>query len=130
MARARIVAVDFGIMGRLDRNTRCYLADMLLGFLQRDYRAVAEVQFGAGYVPADQSLEIFTQACRSIGEPIFGRPCHEISFARCWPALRLTEPFEMEAQPQLLLLQKNMLMAEGVGRGSIPPSISGRWPSR
>jgi ubiquinone biosynthesis protein len=75
------------------------------------------VQFAAGFVPADQSLAEFTQACRSIGEPIFGRPLEEISFAQVLgQLLRLSESFEMEAQPQLLLLQKNMLMAEGVSR--------------
>jgi ubiquinone biosynthesis protein len=116
-AEGNIGAVDFGIMGRLDRKTRYYLADMLLGFLERDYRRVAEIQFAAGFVPSDQSLEEFTQACRSIGEPIFGRPLAEISFAQVLgQLLRLAEAFEMEAQPQLLLLQKNMLMAEGVSR--------------
>ena len=112
-----IGAVDFGIMGRLDRKTRYYLADTLLGFLERDYSRVAEVQFAAGFVPAGQSLAEFTQACRSIGEPIFGRSLEEISFAQVLgQLLRLSEAFEMEAQPQLLLLQKNMLMAEGVSR--------------
>jgi ubiquinone biosynthesis protein len=116
-SEGNIGAVDFGIMGRLDRKTRYYLADMLLGFLERDYRRVAEVQFAAGFVPADQSLEEFTQACRSIGEPIFGRSLEEISFAQVLgQLLRLSKAFEMEAQPQLLLLQKNMLMAEGVSR--------------
>lgn len=116
-AEGNIGAVDFGIMGRLDRKTRYYLADMLLAFLERDYRRVAEVQFAAGFVPADQSLEEFTQACRSIGEPIFGRSLDEISFGQVLgQLLRLSEAFEMEAQPQLLLLQKNMLMAEGVSR--------------
>jgi ubiquinone biosynthesis protein len=104
-------------MGRLDRRTRYYLADMLLAFLERDYRRIAEVQFDAGYVPPQQSLDDFAQACRSIGEPIFGRPLHEISFAKLLGQLfRVTEQFDMEAQPQLLLLQKNMLMAEGVSR--------------
>ena len=112
-----IGAVDFGIMGRLDRKTRYYLADMLLGFLERDYLRVAEVHFAARFVPAHQSREDFTQACRSIGEPIFGRPLAEISFANVLgQLLRLSESFEMEAQPQLLLLQKNMLMAEGISR--------------
>src|SRR5262249_26528765 len=112
-----IGAVDFGIMGRLDRKHRYYLADMLLGFLERDYARVAEIHFAAGFVPANQSKEDFTQACRSIGEPIFGRPLAEISFAQVLgQLLSLSESFEMEAQPQLLLLQKNMLMAEGVSR--------------
>jgi len=112
-----IGAVDFGIMGRLDRKTRFYLADMLLAFIERDYRRVAEVHFAAGYVPQHQSLEHFAQACRSIGEPIFGRPLNEISFARLLGQLfAIAETFDMEVQPQLLLLQKNMLMAEGVSR--------------
>jgi ubiquinone biosynthesis protein len=111
-----IVPVDFGIMGRVDADTRGYLAELLVAFLRRDYRAVAEVQFRAGYVPPDQSLEIFAQACRSIGEPIFGKPSHQISIARLLAQmLRVTEQFQMSAQPQLLLLQKTMLMAEGMG---------------
>jgi ubiquinone biosynthesis protein len=112
-----IVVVDFGIMGRLDRRTRYYLADMLLGFLMRDYRRVAEVHFEAGYVPPDQSVDAFAQACRSIGEPIFGRPMQEISLGRLLAQLfEVTEQFQMETQPQLLLLQKTMVLAEGVGR--------------
>jgi ubiquinone biosynthesis protein len=112
-----IGAVDFGIMGRLDRRTRYYLADMLLAFIERDYRRVAEVHFTAGYVPVGRPMETFAQACRSIGEPIFGRPLNEISFARLLGQLfQIAETFDMEVQPQLLLLQKNMLMAEGVSR--------------
>jgi ubiquinone biosynthesis protein len=112
----RIVPVDFGIMGRVDEDTRGYLAELLVAFLRRDYRAVAEVQFRAGYVPQHQSLELFAQACRSIGEPIFGKPSHQISIARLLAhLLRVTEQFEMAVQPQLLLLQKTMLMAEGMG---------------
>lgn len=112
-----IGAVDFGIMGRLDRKTRYYLADMLLAFIGRDYRRVAEVHSAAGYLPPHQSIDNFAQACRSIGEPIFGRPLAEISFARVLGQLfQIGEAFDMEVQPQLLLLQKNMLMAEGVSR--------------
>jgi ubiquinone biosynthesis protein len=119
-----IVAVDFGIMGRLDRKTRFYLADMLLGFLTGNYRRVAEVHFDAGYVPPRQSLEAFAQACRSIGEPILERPLHEISLARLLAQLfEVTERFEMETQPQLLLLQKTMLVAEGVGR-RLDPTVN------
>jgi ubiquinone biosynthesis protein len=78
---------------------------------------VAEVHFAAGYVPADQSIDSFTQACRSIAEPILGRPLHEISIAKLLGQLfQVTETFAMETQPQLLLLQKSMLVAEGVGR--------------
>tara|TARA_Y100000588_G_scaffold28251_1_gene27648 strand:+ start:2660 stop:4147 length:1488 start_codon:yes stop_codon:yes gene_type:complete len=113
----RIAPVDFGIMGRLDIKTRFFLADMLTGFLTRDYRRVAEVHFQAGYVPRDQSVEVFAQACRSIGEPILGLPLAEISLAKLLSQLfRITEQFRMETQPQLLLLQKTMLVAEGVGR--------------
>jgi ubiquinone biosynthesis protein len=116
-----IAVVDFGIMGRLDRKTRYYLADMLIGFLTGNYRQVAEVHFAAGYVPAHQSVDAFTQACRSIGEPILGRPMNEISLARLLAQLfQVTELFEMETQPQLLLLQKTMVLAEGVGRNLAP----------
>jgi len=116
-AQGAIVVVDFGIMGRLDRKTRHYLADMLLAFLLGDYRRVAEVHFEAGYVPPRQSHEAFAQACRSIGEPIFGRPIAEISLGRLLAQLfQVTEQFQMETQPQLLLLQKTMVLAEGVGR--------------
>lgn len=119
-----IVAVDFGIMGRLDRKTRFYLADMLMGFLSGDYHKVAEVHLAAGYVPRHHSLEAFAQACRSIGEPILGRPLHEISLARLLAQLfEVTEQFDMETQPQLLLLQKTMLIAEGVGR-RLDPTVN------
>ena len=112
-----IVVVDFGIMGRLDRPTRFYLADMLLGFLSGDYRRVAEVHFAAGYVPPRRSVDAFAQACRAIGEPILGQPLQEISFARLLAQLfEVTEQFAMETQPQLLLLQKTMVQVEGLGR--------------
>lgn len=112
-----IVVIDFGIMGRLDRKTRDYLAEMLMGFLTRDYRRVAEVHFKAGYVPATKSVDAFTQACRSIGEPILEKPLNQISIARLLGQLfKITEQFDMAVQPQLLLLQKTMLVAEGVGR--------------
>jgi ubiquinone biosynthesis protein len=113
----RVAPVDFGIMGRLDAKTRHFLADMLIGFLTGDYRRVSEVHFRAGYVPAHKSVDAFAQACRSIGEPILGRPLSEISLAHLLAQLfRITEQFEMETQPQLLLLQKTMFVAEGVGR--------------
>jgi len=123
-AGGNLAVVDFGIMGRLDRKTRFYLAEMLIGFLSSDYRQVAEVHFRAGYVPAHKSVDAFTQACRSIGEPILGRPLHEISLARLLGQLfQVTEQFEMETQPQLLLLQKTMLQAEGMGR-QLNPDIN------
>ncbi|MGH6990064.1 MAG: 2-polyprenylphenol 6-hydroxylase, partial [Stellaceae bacterium] len=111
-----LVVVDFGIMGRLDRTTRFYLADMLVGFLNGDYRRVAEVHFEAGYVPSEQSLDAFAQAARAIGEPIFGRPLQEISLGRLLAQLfQVTEQFAMETQPQLLLLQKTIVLVEGMG---------------
>jgi len=119
-----LAAVDFGIMGRLDRETRYYLADMLVGFLTGDYRRVAEVHFTAGYVPRRRSVDAFTQACRSIGEPILGRKLHEISIARLLAQLfQVTEQFEMETQPQLLLLQKTMVLVEGIGR-RLDPTVN------
>ena len=123
-ADGALAAVDFGIMGRLDRQTRYYLADMLIGFLSGNYRQVAEVHFEAGYVPRRRSIDAFTQACRSIGEPILGRPLHEISIARLLAQLfHVTEQFEMETQPQLLLLQKTMVLVEGVGR-RLDPAVN------
>jgi ubiquinone biosynthesis protein len=123
-ATGAIAVVDFGIMGRLDRDTRFYLADMLLGFLSGDYRRVAEVHFAAGYVPPRRSIDAFTQACRSIGEPILGKPLQDISIARLLAQLfEVTEQFEMETQPQLLLLQKTMVVIEGVGR-RLDPTIN------
>lgn len=116
-AEGRIVAVDFGIMGRLDRETRFLLADMLLATLRRDYRRLAEVQAEAGFLPQGQPLDLFAQSLRAVCEPIFGQPLERISFARLLgQLLNLTESFEMPVQPQLVLLQKNMLMAEGVSR--------------
>ena len=119
-----LAVVDFGIMGRLDRDTRYYLADMLIGFLTGDYRRVAEVHFAAGYVPRRRSLDAFTQAARSIGEPILGKPLNEISIGRLLAQLfHVTEQFDMETQPQLLLLQKTMVQVEGVGR-KLDPTVN------
>lgn len=112
-----LVAVDFGIMGRMDRETRLFMAEMLYAFLIGDYRRAAEVHFEAGYVPAHKSVDSFIQACRSIGEPIMGKPVSEISLARLLVQLfQITETFDMETQPQLLLLQKTMVTAEGVAQ--------------
>ncbi len=115
--RGLLVPVDFGIMGRLDRPTRNFLADMLVAFLDGDFRRVAEIHFDAGFVPPNQSIDRFAQACRAIAEPILDRPMHEISVARLLGQLfTVTAAFQMPTQPQLLLLQKTMLVAEGVGR--------------
>jgi len=123
-ARGDLVPVDFGIMGRLDRPTRRYLGEMLLGFLSADYQRVADVHFTAGYVPATQDKAAFMQACRAIGEPIRGRRLAEISIGRLLGQLfEVSEAFAMETQPQLLLLQKTMVVAEGVGR-ALNPSVN------
>jgi len=112
-----LAAVDFGIMGRLDNKTRCHLGELLLAFLTRDYRRAAEVHFEAGWIGPEQSVDTFTQACRSIAEPILDLPQNEISIARLLGQLfSITKTFNMETQPQLLLLQKTMLTAEGTGR--------------
>ena len=116
-----IIAMDFGIMGRVDPATQKTLGEMLLGFLTRDYIRVARVHIEAGFVPARHAVEDFAQACRSIAEPILGKAISEISIARLLGQLfQITETFEMQAQPQLLLLQKSMLLAEGVGRKLAP----------
>ncbi len=121
MPDGRIAVVDFGIMGRLDLRTRRTIAEMLVSFLNRDYRRAAEVHFEAGWVPRDRSVDSFTQACRSIAEPILDKPQNEISIARLLAQLfQITETFRMETQPQLLLLQKTMLVAEGTARKLAP----------
>jgi ubiquinone biosynthesis protein len=112
-----LVAVDFGIMGRLDWKSRMYMAEILRGFLTGDYEHAAKMHFAAGYVPSDKSLEAFTQACRGVASPIVGKPLNEISVAKLLGQMfRIAGEFEMETQPQLLLLQKTMMVTEGVGR--------------
>ena len=112
-----IIPVDFGIMGRLDDANRKYLAEILYGFINRDYEKVADVHFIAGLVPSDQSKESFSQALRSIGEPIFGQSIKNISAGKLLAQLfEITEQFNMATQPQLLLLQKTMVVVEGVAR--------------
>jgi len=112
-----LAAVDFGIMGRLDWNSRIYMAEILRGFLTEDYRHVAQVHFDAGYVPAGKSIEAFTQACMAVARPITGKPLNEISVAKLLGQMfKIAAEFEMETQPQLLLLQKTMMVTEGVGR--------------
>jgi len=112
-----IIAVDFGIMGRVDKKTRRHLAEMLIAFLTGNYRWAAQVHFDAGWVPAHKSVDAFTQACRSIAEPILGLPQDQISMAHLLAQLfQVTEYFDMETQPQLLQLQKTMLLIEGTGR--------------
>ncbi|MFO1069898.1 MAG: 2-polyprenylphenol 6-hydroxylase [Geminicoccaceae bacterium] len=120
----QIIAMDFGIMGRLDLPTRRNLAEILLGFLQRDYRKVADLFFRLGFLPRTQDRAAFTQACRALGEPILGLPLNQISFGRLLgQLLHVAEQFDMQAQPQLLLLQKTMVVAEGVGR-ELNPTVN------
>jgi len=112
-----IILVDFGIVGRLDMRSRRYLAEMLLAFLKEDYRRSAEVHVEAGYVPADTNVSAFEDALREIAVPIFNRPLGDISIAELLLCMfAVTERFQMETQPQLLLLQKTMVVIEGVAR--------------
>ncbi|WP_068084707.1 2-polyprenylphenol 6-hydroxylase [Polycladidibacter stylochi] len=122
-ADGTLVAVDLGITGRLSLAERRFLAEILYGFITRNYRRVAEVHFEAGYVPAHQDVEIFAQAIRAIGEPIHGHDASEISMARLLTQLfEVTELFDMHTQTQLIMLQKNMVVVEGVGR-SLNPNL-------
>jgi len=116
-----IIPVDFGIMGRLDKNNKKYLAEILYGFIKRDYKKVAEVHFLAGLVTKEVSKDEFAQALRSIGEPIFGQTAKNISGGKLLSQLfEITEKFNMQTQIQLLLLQKTMVVVEGVARNLDP----------
>ena len=120
-ADGTIVAVDFGITGRLGKKERRFLAEILYGFITRDYRRVAEVHFEAGYVPAKHDVAAFAQAIRAIGEPIHGQPAETISMAKLLTLLfEVTELFDMAARPELVLLQKTMVVVEGVARSLDP----------
>jgi ubiquinone biosynthesis protein len=120
----QIVAVDFGIMGRLGPKERRFLAEILHGLITRDYRRTAAVHFEAGYVPPHQPVELFAQAMRAIGEPIHGRTASEISIADLLGQLfAYTDVFEMKTRPELLLLQKTMVVVEGVAR-SLDPELN------
>jgi len=120
-AQGRLAAVDFGIMGRLDAGMRRFMAGTLAGFLQRDYRKVAELHYEFAFVPPHHPIETFAQAMRAVGEPIFGKSAREVSIARLLGQLfETTRRFDMQAQPQLVLLQKTMVVVEGVCRGLDP----------
>ncbi len=113
----QIVPIDFGIMGRLDKVSKRFLAEILFGFIQRDYRKVAEVHLAAGLVPKNVPIDDLAQALRSIGEPIFGQAVKDISGGKLLKQLfDVTEKFNMQTQPQLLMLQKTMVVVEGVAR--------------
>jgi len=116
-----IIALDFGIMGHIDEYTRRVYAQILYGFIRRDYRRVAEVHFEAGYVPADRDIEAFSRALRAIGEPIFGMDASRISMGRLLAYLfEVTERFGMETRTELILLQRTMVVVEGVARSLDP----------
>ena len=120
----RIAAIDFGIMGRIDRRARMWLAEILYGLITGDYRRVAEIHFEAQYVPAHHSVEEFATALRAAGEPIRGLPVKEISVGRMLESLfSITRDFDMPTQPHLLLLQKSMVMNEGVAT-ALDPDIN------
>jgi ubiquinone biosynthesis protein len=119
----RLVAVDFGIMGRLGPKERRFLAEILFGFITRDYQRTAQVHFDAGYVPRQHSVESFAQAIRAIGEPIHNRTAEDISMAKLLMLLfEVTGLFDMRTRPELLLLQKTMVVVEGVAR-SLDPKL-------
>ncbi len=117
----QVIAVDFGIMGRISRQERRFLADIIYGFITRDYTMIAKRHFDIGYVPRTQSVDDFALALRSIGEPLQGRTANDISMARVLGQLfATTELFDMQTRPELILLQKNMVLVEGVARALDP----------
>jgi ubiquinone biosynthesis protein len=121
---SRIAVIDFGIMGRIDRRARLWLAEILHGLITGNYRRVAEIHFEAGYVPPHHNLAEFTTALRAVGEPIRGLPVKEISIGQMLDGLfAITRDFDMPTQPHLLLLQKTMVMVEGVAQ-SLDPDIN------
>lgn len=120
-ANGDIIAYDFGIMGRIDEYTRRVYAEILFGFIRRDYKRVAEVHFEAGYVPANRDVDEFARALRAVGEPIFGMDATRISMARLLSYLfEVTERFGMETRTELIHLQRTMVVVEGVARSMNP----------
>lgn len=119
-----IIAYDFGIMGHIDEYTRRVYAEILYGFVRKDYKRVAEVHFEAGYVPSNQDVDEFARALRAVGEPIFGMDATRISMARVLAYLfEVTERFGMETRTELILLQRTMVVVEGVSR-SLNPHVN------
>jgi ubiquinone biosynthesis protein len=120
-ANGDIIAYDFGIMGHIDEYTRRVYAEILYGFIKRDYKRVAEVHFEAGYVPADRDVDEFARALRAVGEPIFGQDATRISMGRLLSYLfEVTERFGMQTRTELILLQRTMVVVEGVARSLNP----------
>ena len=119
-----VAALDFGIMGVLDAYTRRVYAEIIFGFIRKDYQRIAEVHFEAGYVPADQDVDEFARALRAVGEPIFGMDATQISMGRVMAyLLEVTERFGMGTRTELILLQRTMVVVEGVAR-SLDPKIN------
>ncbi len=113
----QLVLLDFGILGRLSEAEQRFHAEILYGFLKRDYQRIAEIHFEAGYVPKNHSVEDFASALRAVGEPIFGKTSDQVSMSKVLLQLfEITEIFDMHMQPQLIMLQKTMMQAEGVAR--------------
>jgi ubiquinone biosynthesis protein len=138
-APARLTAVDFGIVGRLNPGERRYLAEILWGFIRRDYPRVAKVHFDAGYVPAHHDPAAFAQALRAVGEPVIGARASDVSMGRLLAQLfEITALFDMRPRPELVLLQKTMVTVEGVARRIDPESniwaaaepVVARWIAR
>jgi ubiquinone biosynthesis protein len=119
-----IVAIDFGIMGRIDRRARQWLAEILYGLTTGNYRRVAEIHFEAQYVPSYHSVDEFATALRAVGEPMRGKPVSELSVGQMLDGLfAITRDFDMQTQPHLLLLQKTMVMVEGIAT-QLDPEIN------
>jgi len=123
-ADGTIVAIDFGIMGRIDRRARQWLAEILYGLTTGNYRRVAEIHFEAQYVPSYHSVDEFATALRAVGEPMRGKPVSELSVGQMLDGLfAITRDFDMKTQPHLLLLQKSMVMVEGIAT-QLDPEIN------
>ncbi|MBI2262429.1 MAG: 2-polyprenylphenol 6-hydroxylase [Caulobacterales bacterium] len=138
-APAELTAIDFGIVGRLGPSERRYLAEILWGFLSRDYERISRVHFEAGYVPPGHSVEAFAQALRAVGEPVIGKQASQVSMGRLLGQLfEITALFDMHLRPELILLQKTMVSVEGVARRLNPDhdlwaashSVVERWIRR
>lgn len=124
MADGTIAVVDFGIMGRIDRKTRIAVAEVLIGFLHKEYRKIAEIHIQAGFVPANTNIDDLALSCRKIGEMIVGVDVKDISIAKLLTSLiAMTRDYKMETKPELLLLQKTLLLVEGVGV-SLDPNLN------
>ncbi|HCH94109.1 MAG TPA: ubiquinone biosynthesis protein UbiB, partial [Erythrobacter sp.] len=123
-ADSTIAAIDFGIMGRIDRRARMWLAEILYGLTTGNYKRVAEIHFEAQYVPSYHDVDEFATALRAVGEPMRGKPVSELSVGQMLDGLfAITRDFDMQTQPHLLLLQKTMVMVEGIAT-QLDPAIN------